>query len=217
MSTTLTACGSKEDVVTHAETEAVYVSVGPKGGPYLKYQVQVSRQLNPGDFQNTAARGDQEKIDPEDSEYLKGIPEDELALTKNPKKPLDDQVYFGVFIQVANDNKQPLKSAALSGFEIKDSQFTEGEAGSEAHVFEPIAALDPADPGNPFLYRQAIVPGATGTGSGYQPLANSPAGSSTTAAELLVFKIPQSDLENRPLVLHIKGVDGGEAEVDLDV
>ena len=85
VSTTLTACGSKESNPTHAETEAVYVSVGPKDGPFLKYQVQVSRQLNPGDFENLAARGDQEKVDPEDSEYLRGIPKSVLELTKNPK------------------------------------------------------------------------------------------------------------------------------------
>jgi hypothetical protein len=217
VSTTLTACGSKEDVVTHAETEAVYVSVGPKGGPYLKYQVQVSRQLNPGDFENTAASGDPEQVDPEDSEYLKGIPATQLALTKNTASPLDDQVYFGVFLQVANDNKQPLRSAALSGFEIRDSAWVEGASDAESHTYKPIASQDPLDPGNPFLYRQSIVPGATGTGSGYQPLANSPAGSSTTAAYLLVFKVPQANLENRPLVLHIKGPTGGEAEIDLDV
>lgn len=217
VSTSLTACGAKEEDPTHAETEAVYVSVGPENGPVLKYQVQVSRQLNPGDFQNTASRGDQEKVDPEDSEYLKGIPETQLALTKDTAAPLNDQVYFGVFIQVANDTKRPQQSAALSGFEIKDSQWVEGAADADAHVFKPIGGLDPKDPGNPFLYRQATVPAATGTGSGYQPLANSPAGTSTTAAELLVFKIPQADLENRPLVLHIKGPRGGEAEVDLDV
>ncbi|CAB4951694.1 unannotated protein [freshwater metagenome] len=217
VSTTLTACGSKEANPTHAETEAVYVSVGPENGPYLKYQVQVSRQLNPGDFENLSARGDQEKVDPEDSEYLRGIPSSQLELAKSPRNPIDDEIYFGVFIQVANDNKQPLKSAALSGFEIEDSLFVEGSSTAEEHVFKPIAAFDPKNPGNPFLYRQATVPGAVGTGSGYQPLPNSPAGSSTTAAELLVFKIPQSKLENRPLVLKIKGPTGGEAEIDLDV
>jgi hypothetical protein len=216
-STVLTACGSKEDVVTHAETEAVYVSVGPDRGPYVKYQVQVSRLINPGNVENAAARGDQEKVDPEDSEYLRGLPASSLALATDPQKPLNGETYFGVFIQVANDNKQPLLSAALSGFEITDSQYVEGQSDAEEHVFEPIASPDPTDPPNPFLYRQSIVPGATGTGSGVQPLPNSPAGSSTTAAELLVFKIPQSDLENRPLVLHIKGPNGGEAEVDLDV
>lgn len=218
VSTTLTACGSKHENPTHAETEAIYVSVGPEGGPVLKYQVQVSRQLNPGDFQNLDSRGEQQKVDPEDSEYLRGIPASQLELKKNPEKPIDNEVYFGVFIQVANDNDdQALKSAALSGFEIQDSLYVDGASDAEEHVYKPISAFDPKNPGNPFLYRQAIVPAATGTGSGYQPLPNSPAGSSTTAAELLVFKIPQSKLENRPLVLHIKGPNGGEAEVDLDV
>jgi hypothetical protein len=216
-STALTACGSKEDVVTHAETEAVYVSVGPEGGPYLKYQVQVSRQLNPGDFQNTASRGNQEKVDPEDSEYLRGIPASQLQLKKNPETPLDDEVYFGVFIQAANDTKTPLRSAALDGFEIHDSLYVEGAPDEEEHVFRPISGPDPANPPNPFLYRQAIVPPAVGTGSGVQPLPNSPAGSSTTAAELMVFKIPQASLENRPLALEITGPNGGKAEVDLDV
>jgi hypothetical protein len=216
-SSALTACGTKEAVVTHAETEAVYVSVGPDRGPYLKYQVQVSRMINPGDFQNTASRGDQQKVDPEDSEYLRGLPAAALQLKKNPQTPLDDEVYFGVFVQVANDTDKPLRSAALDGFEIHDSQFVEGAPDAEEHVYRPIAGPDPAAPPNPFLYRQAIVPPAVGSGSGVQPLPNSPAGSSTTAAELLVFKIPQSDLENRPLVLHIKGPNGGEAEVDLDV
>lgn len=218
VSTSLTACGAKHENPTEAESEAVYVSVGPKDGPFLKYQVQISRQLNPGDFQNLAARGEQQRVDPEDSEYLRGIPASELELEKNPGNPIENEVYFGVFIQVANDNDdRDLKSAALSGFEIQDSLYSEEDPAREEHVFKPIAAFDPKNPGNPFLYRQATVPRAVGTGSGVQPLPNSPAGSSTTAAELLVFKIPQSKLENRPLVLHIKGPDGGEAEIDLDV
>ncbi|MGX6448269.1 hypothetical protein ACVU7I_09420 [Patulibacter sp. S7RM1-6] len=215
--TGLTACGSKEDVPTHAETEAVFVSVGPKNGPYVKYQVQVSRQLNPGDFANAAARGDQAKVDPEDSEYLRGLPAQAVALKKNPQNPLDDEAYFGVFISAYNDNKQPLRSAALSGFEIHDSLYVEGAPDAEEHVFRPVSGTDPTNPPNPFLYRQAIIPGAVGTGSGVQPLPNSPAGSSTTAAELLLFKIPQSSLENRPLELEITGPTGGKAAIDLDV
>jgi hypothetical protein len=216
-STALTACGSKEAVVTHAETEAEYVAVGPAGGPYLKYQVQVSRMINPGDFQNPASRGDAAKVDPEDSEYLRGLPASELALKKNPQKPLEDEIYFGVFIQAANDTKKPLQSAAVAGFEIHDSQYVEGQAGSEDHVYEPLTSADATNPPNPFLYRQATVPAATGTGSGIQPLPNSPAGSSTTAAELLIFKIPMANLENRPLTLEITGPTGGKAEIDLDV
>ncbi|EHN08772.1 hypothetical protein PAI11_44040 [Patulibacter medicamentivorans] len=205
--TALTACGSKQEVVTSAETEAIFVSVGPDGGPYLKYQVQISRQLNPGDFENVAAKGDPEKVDAEDSEYLRGLTPQEAALAKRPSK-IDDEVFFGVWIAAYNDTKKPLLSAAADGFEIVDTQ---GEK------FEPFVAKDPRNPPNPFLYRQATVPAAVGSGSGVLPEANSPAGASTTQGELLLFKIPQSSLENRPLVLHIKGPSGGEAEVDLDV
>jgi hypothetical protein len=215
--TALTACGSKERVVTHAETEAIFVDVGPEHGPYVKYQVQVSRQLNPGDFENLAARGDQEKIDPEDSEYLRGLPTSQVALKKDPKRPINNEVFFGVFIAAYNEQKKPAQSAPLSGFEIRDSQYVEGQPGADLHVYHPVSGIDPANPPNPFLYRQAMIPRATGSSVGTQPLANSPAASSTTQAELLLFKIPQSHLENRPLVLHIKGPNGGEAEVDLDV
>ena len=61
-------CGNKEDVVTLAETEGIYVTVDD-----VKYQIQISRILNP------AA--------PDDSAYLRGVPEDE---------PLqDDEVWYG--------------------------------------------------------------------------------------------------------------------------
>lgn len=217
VSTTLTACGNKHENPTHAESEAIYVSLGPENGPFLKYQVQVSRQLNPGDFQNLAASGDLEKTDPEDSEYFTDIPASELQLEKDPAKPINNEVYFGVFLQAANDTDQPLRTAALSGFEIRDSLWVEGAPDAEEHVFEPMSASNARAPANPFLYRQGVVPAAVGTGSGTWPLPGSGAGSSTTAAYLLIFKIPQSKLENRPLVLHMKGPTGGEAEVDLDV
>ncbi|WP_320672834.1 hypothetical protein [Patulibacter defluvii] len=206
--TALTACGTKTDVVTHGETEAIFVDVGPEGGPYLKYQVQISRQLTPGDFENVAAKSDPEKVDPEDSEYLRGLTPQEAALKKNPQARIDDEVFFGVWIAAYNDTKKPLLSAKPDGFEIVDTQ---GER------FEPFVAQDPRNPPNPFLYKQAMVPAHVGSGSGVLPPPNSPAGSSTTQGELLLFKIPQSSLENRPLVLHIKGPNGGEAEIDLDV
>ena len=49
------ACGNKEDVVTHADTEGIYVDVGP-----LKYQVQNSRLLNP-------------RAVPEDASFVRGV------------------------------------------------------------------------------------------------------------------------------------------------
>lgn len=215
--TALTACGTKEDVVTHAETEAVFVDVGPKGGPYLKYQVQISRQLNPGDFANVAARGNPEKVDPEDSEYVRGLTPAQVALKTNPNQQIDDEVFFGVFIAAYNENPKPLQSAALEGFEIHDSQYVEGAPNAEQHVFKPVTPTDPTNPPNPFLYTQATLAAGTSNALGVLPLPDSPAGASTTQAELLLFKIPQSALENRPLTLNIEGPTGGHAAVDLDV
>jgi hypothetical protein len=93
----LSACGEKKDVVREAETEGIYVDVGD-----LKYQVQISRQLNPSNV--------------EDVGYLKGIgPFDQ---TLGP-----DNVWFAVFVRVENDNQhQVARSAAVSGFELHDTQ-----------------------------------------------------------------------------------------------
>jgi hypothetical protein len=205
-STALTACGSKTDVVSHGETEAIFVDVGPDGGPYLKYQVQISRQISPGNISAGVGNGDPAKADAEDSEYLRGLTPQQLALKQDPENPIDNEVFFGVWIAAYNDTQQPLRSASPLGFTIVDTQ--------DEH-FKPVVSAP--NPPNPYLYKQAIVPKHVGSGSGVQPAPNSPAGSSTTAGELLLFKIPQSSLENRPLVLHIKGPEGGEAEIDLDV
>lgn len=216
-STALTACGSKHAVVTHAPNELVYVDLGPEGGPWVNYQVQVSRQLNPGDFLNAASRGNREKVDPEDSSYVAGLTGTEVELKTDPENPINNEVFFGVFIAAYSENKQPMQSASIDGFEIRDSGYIEGDPNSEAHVFRPVTGPDPANPPNPFLYRQATIPAATGSSIGVQPLPNSPAGNGTTHGELLLFKIPQINLENRPLTLHIKGPTGGEVSIDLDV
>lgn len=216
-STALTACGEKHPVVTHAPTEAVYVDVGPENGPWVSYQVQISRQLNPGDFQNAASRGNREKVDPEDSSYVAGLTPQQLALKTDPENPINAEVYFGVFIAAYSENDKPMLSAPLDGFEIRDSAYIEGAPDAAEHVYRPVTPTDPRNPPNPFLYRQAEIPAATGASLGTLPLANSPAANGTTQGELLLFKIPQINLENRPLTLHIKGPDGGHAEVDLDV
>jgi len=93
----LAACGIHPDRnarVVRAETEGLYLDIGA-----LKYQVQVSRQLNPSDTQDKA--------------YLVGIPEGERALTK-------DQVWFGVFMRVQNETSQPQPPA--NQIEIVDTQ-----------------------------------------------------------------------------------------------
>jgi len=88
-------CGNKEDAVTVAETEGPYVTVNE-----LKYQVQISRILNPGEI--------------EDQGYLRGLPEGEDV------QPAADEVWFAVFMRVENDKEEP--HAAATEFEIEDTQ-----------------------------------------------------------------------------------------------
>jgi hypothetical protein len=89
--TSLAACGSEEP--TAAKTEGVYVNTGD-----LKYQVQISRQLNANDT--------------EDRDYLVGLPTANKTLATG-------QEWFGVFIRVFNMTKNPHPTA--STFTIRDT------------------------------------------------------------------------------------------------
>jgi hypothetical protein len=73
-------CGNKEEFVTVAETEGIYVTVDD-----LKYQIQISRILDP------ASR--------EDEAYLRGVPETETLS--------EDEVWYGIFMRVENDTDEP--------------------------------------------------------------------------------------------------------------
>lgn len=93
----LAACGNHIDEdarVVHAETEGLYRDIGE-----LKYQVQVSRQLNPDDVQ--------------DRSLLAGVPEAERQLTA-------DEVWFGVFLRVQNETAEALRPS--DDIKIIDSQ-----------------------------------------------------------------------------------------------
>jgi hypothetical protein len=86
-------CGNKTPTITHGENEGAYVDVG-----HLKYQVQITRQLNP--------------YSAEDKTYLSG-----LSLADRAIKT--DEVWFAVFIRVQNDKKKTYRSA--TDFEIADT------------------------------------------------------------------------------------------------
>lgn len=93
----LSACGNHHDEeakIQRIEGEGFYLSLGE-----LKYQVQISRQLNPNDIQDKA--------------YLVGVPAAEQQLDP-------DEVWFGVFMQVENESHAPLSPA--SDIEIVDTQ-----------------------------------------------------------------------------------------------
>jgi hypothetical protein len=107
-------CGNKVDTAIQADTEGIYVTVDD-----LKYQVQLSRILNPAS--------------PEDQAYLRGVPESDQELAR-------DEVWFGIFMRVENETDQPLRAA--EEFMIKDTQdaeFRPLEVDPElnAFVYEP--------------------------------------------------------------------------------
>jgi hypothetical protein len=87
-------CGNRVEERTLAETEGLYLDIGD-----LKYQVQISRQLNPADV--------------EDKSYLLGLPE-------GTPEPAADETWFGIFLRVQNETDEPLPAADT--FEIIDTQ-----------------------------------------------------------------------------------------------
>jgi hypothetical protein len=92
----LAGCGNKESEIKSGETESAYLDLGD-----LRYQVQISRQLNPADV--------------EDRSYLTGIPRAQARL-----KP--GESWFGVFVRVENPHERAIQSA--SQFELGDTQGT---------------------------------------------------------------------------------------------
>jgi hypothetical protein len=89
----LGACGNKESRTLHAATEGEYIDLGP-----LKYQVQISRLLNPAST--------------EDRAYLVDLPAGESL-------GADDE-WFAVFMRVENGTDDPQRAAA--DYEIVDTQ-----------------------------------------------------------------------------------------------
>ena len=91
----LAGCGNKLEVRTVGETEGIYIDVGE-----LKYQVQLSRIINPNDE--------------EDRRYLEGLPEGTVP-------PKSDEAWFGVWMRVQNTTSAKRLEAAEE-FEIVDTQ-----------------------------------------------------------------------------------------------
>jgi hypothetical protein len=89
-------CGNKESVTTHADTEGTYIDVGP-----LKYQVQISRLLNPND--------------PEDRGYLVDLPPSQRRLGRGEQ-------WFAVFMLVQNGSESSHRVA--DDYVIRDTQGT---------------------------------------------------------------------------------------------
>jgi hypothetical protein len=106
-------CGNKEEFVRIAETEGIYVTVDD-----MKYQVQISRSLNPAS--------------PEDQAYLRGVPEtEELA---------GDEVWYAIFMRVENDSDEPHEMAEefrIHDTEDNDFEPVEIDPEPNAFLYEP--------------------------------------------------------------------------------
>ena len=89
----IAGCGGEEER-TVAETEGLYLDVGG-----LKYQVQLSRYMNPNDV--------------EDRDYFAGLPE-------TTPQPAADETWFGVWVRVQNVSDDAHRSAGQ--WEIHDTQ-----------------------------------------------------------------------------------------------
>lgn len=172
----LAACAGKRDEearVQRLESEGLYLSLGE-----LKYQVQVSRQLNPEDAQ--------------DRSLLRGVPAQEQKLEA-------DEVWFGVFLRVENESAEPLVPSAE--IDIEDTQ---------ERVFEPLEL----EQENVFAYRpeQPIPAGEVA------PLRDTPAFDTPNQGSLVLFKLPRTALDNRPLELTIESSTTAQTGIiDLDV
>jgi hypothetical protein len=90
-------CGSEHgpEGRTAAETEGLYLDLAG-----AKYQIQMSRQLNPADQ--------------EDRGYLSGLPE-------NVDDPSADETYFGIFLRVENVTESETVEPARD-FVIEDTE-----------------------------------------------------------------------------------------------
>jgi hypothetical protein len=131
--------------------------------------------------------------DVEDSQYLIGLPE-------GTAQPGDDETWFGVWVRAENVSDEARQAATT--WEIHDTQ---------DNVYRPIP-LDTEI--NPFAFKPGVeVPGQT-----VLPLASSAAGQGPIQGSLLLFKLKNDSLQNRPLEL--KFSNGGGSTVgtyDLDV
>lgn len=166
----LSACGDDHGSNT-AESEGTYITVDN-----LRYQVQISRQLNPTDV--------------EDRDYLTGVAAENLALK-------DDEVWFAIFIRAWNNHNGGKAIASAQSFSLTDTSENE---------FAPVPAS------NIIAYKQTLLGPKEASPRGTEAAAYAP-----TQGKLLLFKVPNSSLSNRPLELHVTGANGQPGTIRIDV
>lgn len=108
------------------------------------------------------------------------------AFYKGPP-PGKGKVFLGLFMEVCNHEKEAARSRPLDSFVVKDSQKNE---------FKPI----PLPRENDFAYNsRALQPNEC------MPAAGSVAQQQSASGVMLMYEVPLSTLENRPLEIEIEG------------
>ena len=128
--------------------------------------------------------------DIEDRTYLQGVAPFQAKLATG-------QTWFGIFIRVANETKKA--HPAANDFTIVDTQ--------DDRYF-PVKQ----SPLNHFTYQGGIVPP-----SGLLPPVNSVASEGVIQGSLVLFKLPLSALDNRPLEFIVTDQLQNKGVVSLDV
>lgn len=126
--------------------------------------------------------------DVEDSTYL-----------LDQKEPTKGNAYFGVFLRV--DNETTDRRVLPSGTDAMKITTASG------NVFKPIPVKAAG---------WGWEPAPIGKGA-MLPIPNTPAYIGPVRGGLILFYIPQADLDDRPLVLSIKGSDGRVGKITVDV
>lgn len=131
--------------------------------------------------------------DVEDSQYLVGLP-------AGTAQPGADETWFGVWVRVQNVSDETRRAATT--WEIHDTQ---------EKIYRPVP-LDTKI--NPFAFQTGVtVPPDT-----ILPLSSSAAGQGPVQGSLLLFKLKNDSLQNRPLELRFSsGGNGQTGTYDLDV
>ena len=131
------------------------------------------------------------QFDEEDRYYVTGLP-------AGYPQPTEEEEWFGVFIRVSNPLDHRMTPA--SNFQIRDTQ---------ENTYRPV----PLSRVNVFAYRPTPI-----GPNGLIPLPDSPSGNGPIQGALLLFKIKQESLQNRPLELRILAPGSSDVGVvDLDV
>ncbi len=131
----VSACGTEKsqgDQQGTAESEALYLNLSG-----LKYQVQLSRQVNPRNS--------------EDADYFRNLSPAAAFLPRG-------QVWFGVFVRVENESNMPVPSARE--FTVADTQGNEFEPVKSENIF---AYRPETVPGQGYIPNQERLQAYAGT------------------------------------------------------